>query len=96
MARKSVNEKPTTVHPLFNVPEGAIDLAHVESGFRYSEFEAATEGEETEVVPVPEGLRIVKQTLRTTKSGQEVVDVVLEVDDVPGVSKYDLRVTPIE
>lgn len=43
--------------------------------------------------PAPRIIGIVKQTLRTLKSGDERVDVVLEVEDIAGVDKYEFRVS---
>lgn len=43
--------------------------------------------------PAPRVLGIIKQTLRTLKNGDERVDVVLEVEDIVGVDKYEFRVS---
>lgn len=40
----------------------------------------------------PQVIRVVSKQSRTTSSGQVVVDYQLEVEDVPGASKYEIRV----
>ena len=40
----------------------------------------------------PQILRVISKQSRTTSSGQVVVDYELEIEDVPGASKYEIRV----
>ena len=99
MAKKSVNIQDSKLHPLFDVPADATDIVYAEQGISSDDgsMNDALDSElDNQVIPVPEGLRVVSQTIRETKSGGEVVDVVLEVDDIPGVTQYDLRVTPLD
>lgn len=52
------------------------------------------EGEGSYDTPeVPENLRVVTQVLRRLPDGSNVVDLVVEVDDVPNIVKFDVRVT---
>lgn len=44
---------------------------------------------------VPEALTIVSQTVKMSPSGQQLVDVVVQVSDVKGAIQYDLRVTKV-
>lgn len=41
----------------------------------------------------PNSIQIVQQTVRTAPDGRQVVDIVIEVEDVPGALNYDIRVT---
>lgn len=46
-------------------------------------------------IEAPDNLTIVAQTLRRAADGSIVVDVVVDVEDVYGVTKYEFRVTKI-
>lgn len=43
--------------------------------------------------PAPQVLGIVKQTVRTLPNGDERVDVVLHVENILGVDKYEFRIS---
>lgn len=43
----------------------------------------------------PDNITVVEQTVRTASNGQTVIDVVVEVPDVPGALNYEFRVTKI-
>ena len=47
------------------------------------------------VVPTPEIIGIVSQQVRRAPSGDNVIDVVIEVSEVVGTTKYEFRVTKI-
>lgn len=43
---------------------------------------------------VPDILGIIPpQIIRTTATGNQVIDVTIEVEDIPGISNYEIRVT---
>jgi hypothetical protein len=44
-------------------------------------------------LPTPNSVTVVEQTMRFGPDGRAVVDVVIEVEDVPGISNYDVRTT---
>lgn len=44
-------------------------------------------------LPTPNSVTVVEQTIRFAPDGRAVVDVVIEVEDVPGVDNYDVRTT---
>lgn len=44
---------------------------------------------------VPENLVVLSQTIRRNADGSMVVDLLVEVDDVPGFVKYDIRVVKV-
>lgn len=41
----------------------------------------------------PNNIEIVEQRLRRNKGGKDVVDLIIEVEDVPGADEYEVRVT---
>lgn len=42
-----------------------------------------------------DNLEIISQVIRRAADGTQVVDIVAEVDDVPGITKYEFRITKI-
>lgn len=42
-----------------------------------------------------DNLTVISQVLRRANDGSQVVDLVVEVDDIPGITKYEFRVTKI-
>lgn len=40
-------------------------------------------------------LTVVSQVLRRAQDGTQVVDIVVDVDDIPGLTKYEFRVTKV-
>lgn len=44
-------------------------------------------------IATPKVIKIISQDVRKNKSGDQIVDVVFEVEDVPGAEKYEFRVT---
>lgn len=52
-----------------------------------------TEGGESDMLPTPQFIEIVSQTIRIAPDGSSMVDVVINVEDIPGVTNYDVRVT---
>lgn len=58
------------------------------------DFEAdSSNPDENETLQTPQWLIVSSQTVRIGADGRTVVDVVLEVEDVPGAEDYELRVT---
>jgi hypothetical protein len=45
------------------------------------------------VLGAPDWFYIVSQTVRSTPGGGQVVDVLLEIEDKPGVVEYEVRIT---
>jgi hypothetical protein len=46
-------------------------------------------------IPTPHILGVIEQTVRTLPSGTQVVDIVLEVEDIPGIEEFEVRVAKI-
>lgn len=44
---------------------------------------------------VPDAVTVVSQTVKTSPSGQQLVDIVIDVTDVPGAVNYEVRITKI-
>ena len=49
--------------------------------------------EATFILPVPENITVVSQTVRTKAGGGYAVDVVVDLADIPGIENFDLGVT---
>lgn len=91
---------PYEVDEMFDVPEDVIGLTHGE----YVETEEwAEENDEFDVIDdtmeatdapeVPTGFTVVQQIVRFGPDGSQVVDLVLDVEDIEEIVKYDVRVT---
>jgi len=87
---------------MFNIPDGVDELVYDEdlsddANFAEGPQEFSEGVIEDEVVddrpPTPRIIGIVSQKIRTLNSGDERVDVVLEVEDIVGVDKYEFRVS---
>lgn len=70
-----------------NWTEDAADTIALEDATTIEDVAAAL-GIET-----PQSLTIVSQEVRVAPDGRSLVDIVLDVEDVPGASNYELRVT---
>ena len=80
--------RPTiTLDPRFPVPLGAIDVENsplvVEESDAFDEIEGG--------LPVPQAVVVVSQSQRYAADGSLVVDLVLDIDDIEGIVKYDIR-----
>jgi len=51
------------------------------------------ESGEPDMLPTPQFIEIVSQKIRIAPDGSSLVDVVINVEDIPGVTHYDVRVT---
>ena len=51
------------------------------------------EDDNDEELQVPGTFEIVSQTVRTSPDGSQVIDVVIDVEDVDGAVKYEVRIT---
>ncbi|HEY6019984.1 MAG TPA: hypothetical protein VIY48_08795, partial [Candidatus Paceibacterota bacterium] len=55
----------------------------------------STDGNATPTLLPPNNVSVVSQTVRVATDGRSVVDVVLEVDDIPGVIQFDVRLSKV-
>jgi hypothetical protein len=51
------------------------------------------EDEPADNLDIPGSFSIVSQTIKTGADGRQVVDVVIDVEEVPGATNYNVRVT---
>lgn len=109
MAKRPVRRGTKKLSPAFNIPEGVDELAYDEDSSDAANYAESVDGEvefasDTSVVqtqptdtsgapPSPQVLGIIKQTVRTLANGDERVDVVLDVEDIVGVDKYEFRIS---
>lgn len=49
----------------------------------------------TDRLPAPTSIQVLSQTIRTSSDGTQVVDIEIEVEDVPGAFNYEIRLTKI-
>lgn len=49
-----------------------------------------------ETVPTPDNLVISGQVLRRAQDGTIVVDIIVDVDEVPGAENYEFRLTKVQ
>lgn len=71
-------------------PEAVIDIQEETLSDDDSELDEPFIEQELDA---PSSLTIVSQTVRTAPDGRQVVDIVIEVEDIPGALNYELRVT---
>ena len=105
MAEKATRRDVTEIDPMFHVPDGVDELVYsefYESGQDPAELEEdfIEDNDEdyndySDAPDTPIILGVVSQTLRTTKAGTQRVDLVIEVEEVDGLDKYDIRVAKV-
>lgn len=62
----------------------------------YSELEDSEDsGPVSAVISPPNYAEVVSQTVRVTEDGKFVVDVVLDIEDVPGAVNYNVKVNKV-
>lgn len=105
MANKSLKIEVDKVDPMFNIPDGINELEYDEDSPSDLTLIQDPDGNFIYVpttpppvtqygLPAPNILGIIGQTIRTTKSGAQVVDVEIEVEDIPGAT-YEIRVNKL-
>lgn len=47
------------------------------------------------ILEIPENFSIISQVLRRAPGGQQVVDIVIETEDIPGAINYEIQVTKV-
>ena len=76
-------------------PDNPVDVPTGEEGEIIIDAEGADNISNLQdfTLPTPNTITVVEQTVRFTPDGRAVVDVVIEVEDVPGIDDYDVRTT---
>lgn len=72
-------------------PDAEIDIQTETLSDEESELDDGPADDEE--LQVPGSFEIVSQTVRTAPDGRQVVDIILEVEEVEGAVKYEVRVT---
>lgn len=86
-ARESVSRDRTEELP---EPDADIDFQTETLSDDESQLDEEEVGDELDV---PGTFEIVSQTVRTGPDGAQVVDIVIDVEEVQGAVKYEVRVT---
>ena len=71
-------------------------VTEYDDGYFGDENEATDEGETsnpTATLLPPDWVQVVSQVMRQTSDGRYVVDVILEVEDLAGVTGYEVGIT---
>lgn len=87
---------PTTVDPNFFLPPGVVEFTYAfndDTTMAESDPNLVVGEAEKVVLRPPNYIVIVSQTLRLMSSGQTNVDVVIDTEDVPGMSNYEVRIS---
>ena len=102
MAKRSVSRRKIEIDPMFFIPEGMDDFVYTErNNLKPDDFQDTDaditydidDGGDSTDPETPNIIGIVSQTPRRTKDGHVVIDVVIEVEDIDGVTKYEIRHT---
>jgi hypothetical protein len=109
--RNVVNKQPVVLDPNFFLPPGVVDVRHVndtETDGLYSDESDDTiaEGDvespvdsvvdgNNDVLQPPGEITIVSQTVKVADDGKFAVDVVIDVEEIPGVTNYETRLTKV-
>lgn len=51
--------------------------------------------EEVDTLPTPQYILVLDQVVRFAPDGKALVDVTIEVEDIPGISNYEVRMTKV-
>jgi hypothetical protein len=97
MARVPAKRAQTKINPMFHIPEGVDELIYQDfdpSDIYYYDTDTG-ENDFVGGIPTPHILGVIEQTVRTLPSGTQVVDIVLEVEDIPGIEEFEVRVAKI-
>lgn len=107
MAEKAIKRDEIALDPMFFIPDGMDEYVYVDTEDIFLDedgqgispddsFLVDDDNDYSDRPGVPKILGIVPpQVFRTTRAGNQVVDIVIEVEDIPGISKYEFRVTKI-
>lgn len=91
-----------TVDPNFDLPAGVAGIGYVspeekeleDSAIGYEIVEDEVDNPfTTPALRPPDYITVVSQVMRQATDGRFVVDVILEVDDMPTVTKYEVGIT---
>ena len=61
----------------------------------YIEYDDGYDDQDDLALDTPEDFQIISQTLRRGPGGQQVVDIVIQVEDIAGATNYEIQVTKV-
>ena len=85
--KESVNTDPEEVDYL-DTAQGEDVIVNVDS-----DSTTATNPEDGNVLPVPETITVVSQTVKAAPGGGYLVDIIVDIPNMNGVETYDVAVT---
>jgi hypothetical protein len=87
-----VYEETTNPDELVTTPVGDSDVIEIYTG-EPSVEETDSDDFTHDAPPTPQEFSILSQTIHMSPDGRQLVDVEIEVEDIPGVIQIDVRVT---
>jgi hypothetical protein len=88
---------PVVINPNFIAPENVINVVYEDDGLEVSAVETAYEidsnGSYSTELYAPNWINIISQERRITSEGNYVVDVEIEVEDVIGAKRYEVKIS---
>lgn len=99
MARRRVNREKTQIDPIFYKPEDVRDIEYLgedfvdfgEIGESDSGIGEVIDSRDPNALPVADSITIISQTAHKDFTGNDVVDVVIEVADYDNVKAWNIR-----
>lgn len=103
MVKRTTSSDRVILDPIFSIPDGAEDTFEYNKELddvEFSEgdvFDYIEEDDEEEEygLATPTEFSIVEQKIRRAPGGQQVVDIVLEIEDIDGATNYEVQVTKV-
>jgi hypothetical protein len=108
MAEFDATDKKSGLSPEFFLPPNVIDLRYTESDVADGEEEPVDmppvdetpdfsdsddlNPESSSLLPIPDSITVVSQTVRSPAGGGYVVDVVIDIPTIPGIENFDVQV----
>lgn len=89
-----VYEQSTNPDELNTAPVSDTDVIEIYTG-EPSVEETDSDDYTHDAPPVPQEFTILSQTIHMSPDGRQLVDVEIEVEDIPGVIQIDVRVTKV-
>ena len=93
---KNVNVTPTVQEgTVVESPENDVELDPQTESYEDEASDDSDEDIANDILEPPGSFEILSQTVRTAPDGRQVVDIVIEVEDMPGAADYDFRITTV-
>lgn len=89
-----VYEETTNPDDVVTSPVSNVDVIEIYTGEPSIE-ETDSDDYTHDAPPVPQEFSILSQTIHMSPDGRQLVDVEIEVEDIPGVVQIDVRVTKV-